>query len=404
MKLTVLFLISILIWSCKKTDAVSSTHSSVKIIETATEPKQVNSIQLTNGNIVLWVCSGDELNGLAFPQEFFLITPNGELINTFTNSDTAFQYVHCLPCIDGGFICVSSTSHGNYILIQKMNDNGVQELKNIIPFTTNFLLNSPNICTDPIGNFVLEYQVYGDGYYISRVNRGAGVMVTTKIPSPAAIHHGTGLVVGEKVVDVFQPNDSVIFLQGVTYDQYNETVENCFVRELRNNVTQRWFSSNYDSTHFEHGNGFGITNNNQLVFFGTKSLHSVNEYYGFPFARIYNSSGALVNELQLSPTYNSLTLLKKTIATPDGGFLLIGSDNQYPVNDLVSDNHIALMKLNNSLQMEWSKEITNYYPSKAFDATYLNDGSMLVFGLIKDNLAINRIMILHLNSNGELIK
>ena len=400
----IVFVLLISFFGCKKETINFAEYSSLKIFENNHEPKQVQLTKSLNGNLLVTVCSADNFAGVVFSAELILLNNKGELIKNITFSDTAYQYVNAVPASDGGFFLVASTAHENYFSVKKINEVG-----NVI-YTRNIVLssgenkNSIGLCNCPDGNYLIIYQAVGNGYYVSKFDRGGFVIFNIKLPNPVSIHQGTGLNYGEKYVNIYQPADSLIVLQGVTYDQYNETIENCFIRELHGSMTNKWFSSNYDPTHFEIGSGFGLSTNQQLIFFGTISDHAINEYYGNPIARIYNSSGNLNQQIIFPQVDGTNTLILKTISTPDGGFLMVGSNNQSFTNDVVSNNHLILTKLNNDLSIAWNKTLSTYYPSKGFDAVYLNDGTIGIAGLIKDNLSTNRILYLHMDSNGKLIQ
>ena len=87
----------------------------------------------------------------------------------------------------------------------------------------------------------------------------------------------------------------------------------------------------------------------------------------------------------------------------DGGFLLIGNNNQLQNNDLVSPTRIILLKLNADLTVQWTKELRTGNPAKAYDAVFLNDGTIGLIALLKENLSENKLMYMRLDASGSLI-
>lgn len=399
--LLLLFISVFLLNSCKKDSGGTALLSSIKVIESQSEPKQVKMASSLNGTLLAYTNSGT----LVIPaarQEFFILNPSGEVIKTFSLSDTVYQFVEAVPALNGGFfICASSTGF-SYISLYHINDNADVVWTKSINVTFGTLLNSPSIAISYDNNYMVMFQSYGSGYYINKTDPSGNEIFNKKIPPPGYIHQGPGLNYGERYVRFYQPNDSMIVIQGVSVDGYDQLVENCFIRALRDNVTQKWFSTNYDSTKFENGAGL-IYNNNKIVLAGIKSDNSVLEGYGDFFLRTYALDKTLIGDVILPKVGGTPNTFKQVIDSPDGGYILVGSNNQLPSNDIISPNKIILLKLRPDLSLDWSKSIDTYDPAKGFDLVYLKDGTIGLIGLLKSNLSVNKIIYIHLDSFGNLI-
>ncbi|MBK7762120.1 MAG: hypothetical protein IPI46_01955 [Bacteroidetes bacterium] len=373
------------------------------MIQTINEPKQVKMVSSINGNILAYVTSGTNFP-LPLKQELFLLKPNGEVIKTIQLSDTIFQHIHAMKGVDGGFFVSASSNNLPFIANYKINDNGQIAWSQInLLSSSNYNINAPAVCLSFDQQYMVMYQQYGSGYYIQKISTSGSEITKTKLPSPAANHYGTGLNYGEKYSQFFQANDSLIIIQGITYDLYDQLIDNCFIRALDNNLSKKWYSTNFDSTHIENSSGLYSSYQNKILLFGCKTSNSIFEGFGDVFIRTYSLSGILENEKILPRIDGTPTLIKNILKTPDGGFILVGSNNQLSANDVVSPNKIALIKLNEDLQLSWSKTLETSDPAKGFDLTYLPDGSMALIGLLKDKLTTNKLLYLHLDPNGNII-
>ncbi len=398
--LSILLLIAFVISSCKKTVDSEST-ASVKIVPTVNEPKQVKMISSAYGNLLAYVTSGTLVTPV-IKQELFLLNPSGAVMTNVHLSDTIYQYISATRSLNGGFMVCATSDNYPYISLFQVGDNGEAQLVKNITTTSGTNRNEPDIRTYN-NEYLLLYQSYGSGYYIWKGDANGVEILNKKIPPPASNHYGTGLNYGEKMVRLVQANDTMIAIQGINYDQYNEVIENCFVRAVSNTIAKKWYSTNYDSAHFEMSSGLFYSPTEQIVLFASRSKQSIDENYGDAFARTYSLSGTLLREVVFPRVGGTPNTIKNTIQSSDGGFIMVGSNNQLPANDLVSPNKIIVSKLNADLTVNWTKSFNTSFPSKGYDAAFLSDGSIAIIGLLKENLSTNKVLYLHLDANGNLI-
>jgi len=401
--LQVLLLVSFfaIVSSCKKDSINSELHASVKVIPTENEPKQVRSVASEYGNILAYTTSGDQVVPIR-KQEVYLLNGSGEVITQINFSDTVYQYMNAIPGLNGGFIICASSSGLPYISLFEILDNGEVNWTKHIPCTGGTNLNEPAILTYD-NNYLVMYQSFGSGYYIWKGDANGDDIFHKKIPIPNAMHYGSGLNFGEKYVRFLHANDTLIVIQGVTFDLYSHLIENCFLRSVSESIVRRWYSTNYDSAHIESSAGLYFSNEGKIVLFGSKATNPVNEGFGDVFYRSYTPDGILENEVVFPRVGGTPNIIKNVIRSADGGYLLVGSNNQLFDNVLVSPNQMILFKLDANLMIQWTRLIPTEFPAKGFDAVYLKDGTIGLMGLLKDNYSRNKLLYMHLDASGEII-
>ena len=224
-----------------------------------------------------------------------------------------------------------------------------------------------------------------------------------KFPTPNAPHPGIGLNFGEWYSNVLDANDSLIVAQGIMDDEYNGVrVENAFIRSVDQNMLKKDYSSDFDSTQMEYGARL-VYNNDRIVLFGSRSDDRASQYFGDIFAREYSTSCDLVEETIYPRVSGTLTLIRQVVDAPGGGWLLVGSNDQYPISDLVSENNPVLMMINPDLTMAWSREVSTGFPAKGYDAVFHPDGTIGLIVILKDKFRLNKLLYAHLNGNGDII-
>ena len=153
--------------SCDKDDSVSVEPSSIKIITSVNEPKQVE-MGISNGGAVLaYTSSGDEVIPLVH-QEFFLLNASGDILKTFGLSDTLFQHISVIRGIDNGFFVVGSANTFPYIALFKVNDSGEVEWSKTFQVKFGTSKNKAAVIESRNGEYWVMHQSQGSGYYIWR--------------------------------------------------------------------------------------------------------------------------------------------------------------------------------------------------------------------------------------------
>lgn len=387
--------------SCNKETIDPESSASIKLISTSNEPKKVKMISSTSGNLLAFF-SSEQLGDSAFQQELFLLNQQGEVLKKVSVSNAVYQYLNAVPSLNGGFTVCASNDGDSYFTLYHIGNNGEIIWTKTIPVLVGTILNEPNI--NVYGNdYMVVYHSYSWGYYMWKGDQDGSIIFNKRIPIPNSKHYGSGLNYGEKYTRFMQANDSLIVIQGITYDFYDRMIENCFLRTVSENVEKKWFSSNYDSTHIESSSGLFYSADNKIILFGSRSTDIVFAGYGDYFARSYSLTGTLENEIVYPRMEGSPNTIKQTIKSPDGGYLMVGSNNQLPSDIVVSPTQLMLIKLNADLTLNWFKTMNTNVPSKGFDAVYLSDGSIGVISLLKENNSVNKLIYMHLDAAGNII-
>lgn len=387
--------------SCSKDELNGVNNSSIKVISTDTEPKQVKLVSSHAGTLLALSTSGDLIIP-ATRQELILFNALGVVKRRISLSDTLFQHMSAVSGIDGGFFICGTSNTFPYIAIYHLDDSGEIKWSKTFPVKFGTNLNEPVAKISLDNHYQVMYQSYGSGYYIWKGDVDGNDISNIKFPTPNAVHYGSGLNFGERYSDFFQANDSLIIVQGITIDRYENDIENCFLRAVKENMVKKWYSNNYDSTHMEAGAGLAYIND-KIVLFGSKADNQYYEYFGDAFARTYSTSGDFEGEVIYPRVGGSATRINRSIPSPDGGFLLVGSNNQYSQGELVSPNNIILMKLDHNAVFDWSRAIKTDYPSRGFDAVYLADGTIGLIGMLKEKDKTNKILYIHLDASGMIV-
>jgi len=387
--------------SCKKEIPATVIPSSIRIISTANEPKRVNMVSSAGGMQLVYITSGDLIEP-PVRQELFLLRPTGESAGQVHLSDTLFEYIRAVPGIDGGFFICATSDLFSQMAIFHVNDQGAVLWSKSIVVKSGTSLREPDIRISRDQHYLVMYQSYGSGYYLWKGDAGGTEVFNKKFPTPNAIHYGSGLNYGEKYVNLFQPNDTLFIVQGITYDQYEERVENCFVRAVSENLAKLWYSDNYDSSRIESGAGLAYEAD-RIVLFGASADNLAYEHFGDVFARRYTTSGIFEGDLAYPRAGGTPTTVNRVVTAPGGGYLLAGSNGQLPQHDLVSPNQPVLMKLNPDLSTAWTRVVQTGFPARGHDVVYHSDGTIGLIGLMKDNYATNKVLYIHLTALGEVI-
>src|SRR5678815_3243138 len=195
-------------------------------------------------------------------------------------------------CIRDSILCAGSNTFSTLTLYH-ISENGDISWSKHIPIIIGNSLYGGNPAVGLDNTYLVMYQAAGSGFYIWKGDVSGNEIFNRKIPTPNAYHFGTGLDKGEKYSRLIQVNDTLIVIQAVTIDLYEEVVENCVLRAVDQNIARKWYAySTYpDSLHIEKGAGLFVHDHQQILFFGTRSGKSINEGFGDYFVRKYSLAG-----------------------------------------------------------------------------------------------------------------
>ena len=363
-------------------------------------------VSSASGSTLVITSSGTVVVPVA-EQELLILDRSGEVISRPSFSDTIFQHIDAVAGLNGGFF-LSATSNGfGYIMLYQLNDEGEVQWSTSItrnPIAVTVVNTSePEIIISRDGNYLMLYQSGSNTYRVWEGDAFGNTISDKKFQSPNAVHDPTGLNYGQKYVNLLDANDSIIVAQGVMDTEYSGLrVKNSFIRTTDHNLLKKDYSSHYDPDRFEKGVRL-VYRNNKIILFGSKAENVELQSHGDIFARIYSLTCDLENELLYPRVGGTPTTIYEVLDSPDGGWLMVGSNGQYNSNDLVSPNKPVLMKIRSDLTLDWSRVIQTGYPARGFDAVYHQDGTIGLVALLKDRYKVNKLMYVHLTSFGDII-
>jgi hypothetical protein len=396
----------VLLASCQKDDDAGVSPSSIKVVSTVNEPKQVEMVTSSTGKVLVFTSSG-KLVVPAVQQELMILAENGDVDVRFSLSDTVFQHIDAVPGLNGGYFLTATSNGSSYIGLYQLNDEGQVQWsgsiqRNPLPVT---LVNTsePEIVISRDGNYLILYQSGSNIYRVWKGDAFGNTIHDKKFQSPNAVHDPNGLNYGQKYVNLLDANDSILVAQGILDTEYSGLrIENCFIRTTDHNLLKKDYSSNYSPDKMEIGNRL-VYNGNKIVLFGSRADNREMQFHGDIFAREYSLTCDLDNEIIYPRVGGTPTAIHEVIDSPDGGWLLIGSNGQFPSSDLVSPNNPVLMKIRPDLSLDWAKSVSTGFPARGFDAEYLSDGTIGLVGLLKDRYKVNKLMYVRLTSFGDII-
>jgi hypothetical protein len=196
-----MFSFGLLIASCTK-DSTEVGKSSVKVISTVNEPKQVRSVVSTEGNLLVYTNS-EELVPVT-RQEVFILNADGEVLKTVLLSDTIFQYINAVAAPDGGFLLCASSNTFSTNTIYHIGENGDIIWWKRIPVIGGSSIYGAYPAIGRDNSYLIMYQSAGSGFYIWKGDASGNEIFTRKIPSPDAVHSGGGIDRGHKYSRLIQ--------------------------------------------------------------------------------------------------------------------------------------------------------------------------------------------------------
>lgn len=391
---------------CSKDDDANVSPSSIKVISTETEPKQVEMVSSSSGSTLVIVTSGTVVVPVV-QQELLIIDSEGRVLSRPILSDTIFQHIDAVAGLNGGYF-LSATSNGfGYIMLYQLSDDGDLQwstsiTRNPIPVTT-VNTSEPEIVFSRNDHYLMLYQSGSNTYRVWEGDAFGNTISDKKFQSPNAVHDPNGLNYGQKYVNLLDANDSIVVAQGVMDTEYSGVrVKNSFIRTTDHNLLKKDYSSHYDPDSFEKGVRL-VYSNDKIVLFGSKAGNAELQAHGDVFARTYSLTCDLENELLYPRAGGTPTTIYEVLDSPDGGWLMVGTNGQFNSNDLVSPNKPVLMKIRSDLTLDWSRVIQTGYPARGFDVVYHQDGTLGLIALLKDRFKENKLMYVHLTSFGDII-
>jgi hypothetical protein len=387
-----IFYFSLLSWlfvSCTKTSHVSSTLTFTKVVAQDSDFNTVNSFQLSDGNYMLLGVDPKKVRlGLMVK-----LSATGTILWQKRLPVNLLNICKAMPLPGSGFVAAGFPTYnsGNCLQIFQFDNDGntvLTKLDTMAPFSysyANFEMIQLNN-----GNFAFANSLEAPGGYFNPflmiTDNAFNILSKTTYHDskiPAKVNYGA--------LCLCESTDGTINMAGY----YSNTIsslapDNTFLLRTTNNGVQKSFTLLSDSAVNETPNCIISDNDNKTHIISSKAINGngIFVYYDFPFWSYisgtigidnFDTSG-IFETWQLCSGYSNNGLIQSARATQDGGYILCGIVNQLNNGFIVSPTEIYVMKLDASLNQQWSNTYDTFYPSYGVDACQTTDGGYLISG------------------------
>ncbi len=393
--------------SCTKTNSTSSTSSTfIKVIETDSNCNAVKSFQLADGSFIVFGADPQAIRAgviikvsssgiilwkkrmplsVAKLWKVISVNGNGFAVAGFKSGTPDFNINVCTFDIDGNLMASKSNSPGYY------------------PYTNPLdmiQLNSGNYAfAGTMGN-----QLEGNHYIYLMITDGVfNVLYLNTYPIPKDIIYSVGMI---------ESNDGTINITG-NYQNPSASISMSFPFLLRTNYKTEMKSFDTIANNLEAPDCIAANQSNQVIIVNSSFTPSgdgtsvPNKYsswhniWGNIGIDLFDTGGHFNSHIDYSG-YSNNCFINSINPTQDGGYILCGSDNM--PNDTSSGvpTHIFALKLNSSLNKQWSNSFDTYYSSLGINALQTADGGYLLTG---QHLSYNNhydIVLIKTDVNGNL--
>jgi hypothetical protein len=394
------------LFSCKKS-AETMEQSAIKVFKMNGSLQTVGMAESAAGNILAY--ANDRLSNLNDPQ-LYLLTSEGVVISQPKLTGSPYTYLSAVKGIGSGFLMCAAKNDASSLTVFRLDNSGNITWKKDIALSRALLL-GPNVSVSADNNYVIVCQ--DSKPHLIKIDDNGNILSDNLLSSPKPLPPCNSQDSIYFHSQIIQPTASTSLILGYfSYDAKRTPfiiISNVYVMSYdQAGTVKNWNSTGYDTTMCEAPTGILMAANNKVLVFGSKTSEGyydtktvIQSVYGTPFLRIYDINGNLEKEILIPKVEGTPTWFQKVKPTPDGGYILIGSDNQLTSSTLVSNNHISLTKLNSDLSVSWQKAINTFYPSKGWDIICFPDGTYRVGGIQKENYEQNQLIFLNLDSKGD---
>lgn len=212
-------------------------------------------------------------------------------------------------------------------------------------------------------------------------------------------------------VGMTESNDGTINITG-NYENNTVTGEG-FPFLLRTNYKTGMKSFDTVATSFEHPDCITTNSNGQVIIVASNLTSSgggvwvPNKYsswhniWGNIGIDIFDTGGRYNSHIAYSG-YSNNCFINSINPTPDGGYILCGTDNMPNDTTGATPTHIFAMKLNSSLGEQWSNSYDSYYSSLGVNAIQTIDGGYLLLGQHRSFNNHYDMVLIKTDANGNL--
>ncbi len=388
--------------SCTKSSTANSTSPTfMKVIETDSSFNAISSFQLADGSFIVFgadpqgvrsgiivkLSSGGTIlwkkripTSIAKLWKIISINGSGFAAAGFKSGTADFNVNVCMFDNDGNLTASKSNSPGYY------------------PYTNPLdmiLLSNGNFAfTGTMGDELL-----GNHYLYLMITDGAfNVLYLNTYQLPKNIIYSVGMV---------QSNDGTINITG-NYQNTTSSANVNFPFLLRTNYVTGMKSFDTIANNNEQPDCIIDNGNNQIIIVSSiGGVALTNKYstwhngWGNIGIDIFDTGGHYNSHIDYSG-YSNNCFINSITPTPDGGYIMCGTDNMPNDTSSTTPTHIFAMKLNSGMSKQWSNSYDSYFSSIGANALQTSDGGYLLFGQHRSFNNHYDMVLIKTDANGNL--
>jgi hypothetical protein len=398
---------SCLFVSCSKTNTQNSTSSTfIKVIATDSNFNAVNSFQMSDGSFIVFGADPQSVRGglivklssggtilwekrmpssIAKLWKVISIQGGGFAATGFTSGTPDFNVNVCLFDNNGNLISSKSNSPGYY------------------PYTNPLdmiQLNNGNYAfAGTLGNGSLDNHYV----YLMITDEAFNVLYLNTYQLSKDIIYSVCMV---------ESNDGTLNITG-NYQNTTPSVPISFPFLLRANYKTEQKSFDTIANSLEAPDCVAANASNQVIIVSssftssgsgvavTDKYSSWDNTWGNIGIDIFDTGGYYNSHIAYSG-YTNNCFINSITPTPDGGYILCGTDNMPTDTTSNTSTHIFAMKLNASLNEQWSNSYDTYYPSYGVNAGQTSDGGYLISGQHRSFNNHYDMVLIKTDANGDM--
>lgn len=384
----------ILVLACQKRKIEQGSYPLVSIVAADSNTYCMNSIQLSDGEMVLF---GTSLRAFSSQYYYFhtsKLKTNGDLC--WTKSITAIKGV---PVNSGRFIVSDAYNiglydqDGNLVQQKKLPTTNLHNLKlDMINLSNNRLAIAREVYSEQ-GNATVDLSIFDEELNLVKDS----MLFSSGFNWNCRAIHDFKLLEGQ---------GNALFIIGT-----KDTLAGCpFLMKVSTNT----LSIDAYRVYTEYGKAkpdFIAMNQQGAPLIGfTRGYNQYTMYYGLKTFRSDTSIVVLQTDLSGNPIqtyvysgYPKLGFISRMIQTSDGGFLMAGTCNQETDFSIKSFTKVLLLKVDANMQQQWMRMINTTFPSWGIDVCRDRlSGNYLVSGFQQSFDNIFKMMLLRTDQNGNL--
>lgn len=418
----ILFLLLILISSCKKDEASISNQYFIKVLNTETDYFSQNIFQTPNGDIVVCSFSNEDVTNESEYGQYNSLISKYSSTGDFIWTKELPQSVHDLR---KGILL----QNGNMAFTGMDNSIGSQEVGIVITNSEGQVINDYSFFNQTTSSTLLTSNTTID---CVQLRNGNIAFILPELAS-ASVPSANRLIIFDQSLNLlldrtYLPDDIIPNTNNYQMSIIEDEVGNIFINgRIRGNSLDpilnavfclKLQTNSYDPIYFQEffaselrsTSGICLSSENQPVWSSSGStnsdlifnLRNQNTYFVGRNLSLWKSDGDSSNTIHKDITgFSRNAYIQTTKLTNDGGYISVGTCNINPNSNLSSDYKILLVKCDQNLNQQWLQVIDSSSPSLGFDVVETSTG-YLICGAHYSIDALTKPLIINTDKNGTI--